>query len=125
MMLATDRHERLTALTELTRLAHVEAQAAERGEHEVARLIAEKMRDVVSVLGFDPLAYRPERDAPGLIINKRTLAMLRAMPGSTAALAQAAGVPTNHVRAYLLAYVERGEVVTRREGKSTRWEVAA
>jgi hypothetical protein len=83
------------------------------------------MREVVSLLGFDPLDYSPERDITSLVINARAQAMMRALPGTTSDLARAAGVRPNFVRAYLLPYVNRGEIVARKTKKTTYWEMAS
>lgn len=119
-MIAVTRQERLHTLDELLRWAKVEAEAAERGEHQVAKQAGRKMREVVQCLGFDPLDYEPARDAVGQIVSARVSKMLNAMPGTSRELADAAGLHrADDVRAYLAAYVERGEVIAERRARTT------
>lgn len=117
-MIAVTRSERLHTLGELVRWANVECEATERGEHGVAKEAGRKMREVVQCLGFDPLDYEPERDAVGQIVSARVGKMLNAMPGTSRELAEAAGLQRpDDVRAYLAAYVERGEVIAERRDR--------
>lgn len=130
---AVDRYERLNALAELVRWEQTAAEAEARGERAVERAARKQARDVVDVLGFDPLAYVPDRSmseaakedsALGRTIAKRTQKMLRRVPGTTSDLAEAAGIAPANVRAYLRAYLENGEIVNRVEHRVTWWEEA-
>lgn len=119
-MIAVTRSERLHTLQELIRWAAVEAEARQRHEHAVAREAERKMREVVQCLGFDPLDYEPSRDAVQQIVSARVRKMLNAMPGTSRELADAAGLHrAEDVRAYLAAYVERGEVIAERRDRTT------
>lgn len=122
-MIAVESQERLHTLHELVSLAKVESQARERGDWAAAREAGKRMREVVSVLGFDPIRYEPGRDYPERLIAARTLRMLRRMPGTTAELAKAAGIQSNAVRQYLLAYILAGEVICKRKSGGMWWEV--
>lgn len=122
-MIAVERDERLHTLYELVTLAQVENAARQRGDHAAARDAGRRMREVVRVLGFDPVRYEPGRDAVERLINRRTLRMLQAMPGTTAQIAKAAGVPSNSVRQYLLAYINAGDVRCARRERGMWWEV--
>lgn len=123
-MLAAPRDERLNALAELVKWGNVEAEANERRERGVARKARERMDEIVSVLGFDPLEYEPERDAVAVIISKRARQMLAAIPGTTAHVAKAAGVPSADVRAYLWHFVLRGDITCEKKGQTLWWAVA-
>lgn len=129
--LAVDRYERLHALGELVRWEEAAAEADARGEAAVKRAARKRAREIVEVLGFDPLAYVPDRSfenasqensALGRTIAKRTQAMLRRVPGTTSELAEAAGIAPANVRAYLRSYLESGYIVNRTEGRVTWWE---
>ena len=129
--LAIDRGERLHALRELVRWSDAADEADARSERAVAKGAREKVREIVEVLGFDPLAYVPDRsmsdaateeNALGRVIARRTQAMLRRVPGTTSDLAEAAGIAPSSVRSYLRAYLENGELVNRAEQRVTWWE---
>ena len=129
--LALDRYERLHALRELVRWSDAADEAEARSERAVAKAARAKVREVVEVLGFDPLAYVPDRSmseaateesALGRVIAKRTQAMLRRVPGTTSDLAEAAGIAPSSVRSYLRAYLENGEIVMRVDHRVTWWE---
>lgn len=129
--LAVDRYERLNALRELVRWSDAADEAEARGERAIAKGARKKVAEVVEVLGFDPLAYVPDRsvsdaaseeNALGRVISRRTQAMLRRVPGTTSDLAEAAGVSPSNVRAYLRPYLENGELVNRAERRVTWWE---
>jgi len=122
-VIAVERDERLHTLGQLVRLAELERQARERGEHADAKRHGKQMREVVSLLGFDPIRYQPGRDMAERLISARTLKMLRAMPNTTALVAKAAGVPSNSVRQYMLAMLLAGEVRCTRRPGGMWWEV--
>lgn len=125
-MIAVERDERLHTLGQLVRLAELERTARERGDHADARAHGRRMREVVSVLGFDPIRYEPGRDNAARIIGGRTVRLLAAMPGTTGDVAKAAGVHGNAVRQYMLAMLLAGEVrCTRRPTGGMWWEVVA
>jgi hypothetical protein len=90
-VIAGPREERLNVLAELVRLGTVERAAQDRGDHTGAAAANERMREVVSLLGFDPLEYEPGRDAAALVINRRVRRMLDAMPATTTELGKVAG----------------------------------
>lgn len=124
-MIAGEREERLNVLAELVKWARIEREARERREHSVAREASRRMREVIGLLGFDPLEYQVGRDAASLLITRRCRRMLDAMPASTTDLAKAAGVPSRDVHAYLSGMVAKGDVVVHRKGRRTTWwEVA-
>lgn len=123
-MIAAPRDERLHALAELVRWAGVEAEATERREAALAKQARERMAEVIAVLGFDPLEYDAGRDAVSVIISKRSQQMLSALPGTTAHVAKAAGVGSQHVSSYLWAYVLRGEITCEKKGQTMWWAVA-
>jgi hypothetical protein len=123
-VIAVERDERLHTLYELVTLAQVENSARQRGDHTAAREAGKRMREVVAVLGFDPLRYEPGRDNAERLISRRTLRLLRRMPGTTAELAKAAGIQSNSVRAYLLWHLNAGDVRCSRTGKGVWWELA-
>lgn len=122
-MIAAPRDERLHALEELCKWARVHDEATERRERAVATAAKKRMADVVSVLGFDPLEYDAGRDAASVIISRRSQQMLAALPGTTAEIARAAGVGSQHVSAYLWAYVMRGEITCTKQGQTMVWAV--
>lgn len=123
-MIAVESYERLHTLRELVGLVEVEFAARERGDHAVATDAARRARQVVSVLGFDPIRYDPGRDDPARIIGARTLLLLQAMPGTSAQLSKAAGIRSNSVRQYLLPYLYAGEVTCRKQRPGGMlWEV--
>lgn len=122
-MIAAPRDERLHALGELVRWANVEAEATERRERHVAREARKRIDEIVNVLGFDPLEYDAGRDAVSVIISKRSRQMLAALPGTTAHVAKAAGVGSQHVSSYLWAYVLRGEITCEKKGQTMWWAV--
>jgi hypothetical protein len=122
-VIAVSYTERINAIGELVKWASIESQARDRQEHSVASAAGKRMREVVKILGFDPLTYEPGRDGAELLIRGRALRMLRAMPGPTADVAKAAGVPSSYVRQYLMAYVMSGEVRCERRGTAMWWEV--
>jgi hypothetical protein len=131
--LAVEPAERLRALRELVKWADVHEEAEARKERALVNSAARRMREVVGVLGFDPLAYIPERamqeamagdDALGRILSRRLEAMLRALPGTTNDLAVAAGIPARTVAQYVLPLYERGEITRTTDGRRTTWAVA-
>jgi len=123
-MIAGPREERLNVLAELVRLGTVERAAQDRGDHTGASAAKDRMHEVVSLLGFDPLEYEPGRDAAALVINRRVRRMLDAMPATTTELGKAAGIPTRDVPAYLAGLRNHGDVVCERIRNSTQWSVA-
>jgi hypothetical protein len=124
-VIAVERDERLHTLGQLVRLAELERNCRERGDHSDARAHGRRMREVVRVLGFDPIRYEPGRDMAERLIRARTLKMLRAMPGTTRDVSKAAGVPGNAVRQYMLAMLLAGEVRCTRRPGGMWWEVVA
>ena len=122
-MIAVERDERLHTLGQLVRLAELEREARDRGDHPEAKRHGKHMREVVTLLGFDPIRYEPGRDMAERLIRGRTLKMLRAMPGTTRDVATAAGVPGNAVRQYMLAMLLAGEVRCTRRPGGMWWEV--
>ena len=131
--LAVEPGERLRALRELVKWADVHEEAEARKERALVNSAARRMREVVGVLGFDPLAYIPERamqeamagdDALGRILSRRLEAMIRALPGTTNDLAVAAGIPARTVAQYVLPLYERGEITRTNDGRRTTWAVA-
>jgi hypothetical protein len=131
--LAIDRRERLHALGELVRWEKAAAEADARSERAIAKAARKRAREIVDVLGFDPLAYVPDRsvsdaasedNALGRIIAKRTQVMLRCIPATTSDLAAAANLSASSVRAYLRPYLESGAIVTRLHGRVTWWQEA-
>jgi hypothetical protein len=124
-VIAGPREERLNVLAELVRLGAFEREATDRGDHKAVSEAKTRMREVVSLLGFDPLEYEPGRDAAAKVINRRVQRMLDAMPATTSQLAKAAGVTTRDVPAYLCALINHGDVVCERVKNSTHWKVTA
>jgi hypothetical protein len=131
--LAIERRERLAALRELVKWADVQEQAEARRERALVNSAARRMREVVSVLGFDPLTYLPERsvadamegdDGLAVILSRRLEAIIRALPGTTNDLADAAGIPARYVSQYVLPLYERGEITRTTAGRRTWWAVA-
>jgi len=124
-VIAVERAERLHTLYQLVQLAQVENEARERGEHGLARQTAKRMREVVRVLGFDPLDYEPGRDNAAALIRSRTLRMIAAMPAFTADVARAGGIASKDVRQYMLAHILAGDVACERRDGGMWWEVVA
>ena len=124
-MIAGDREERLNVLTELVKWAKVEQEAKDRHQHKVAREAERRMRELIGLLGFDPIEYECERDAAALILSKRTREIIRHLPGSSDEVAQAAGVAPRDLHAYLRTYINRGEVACIKQGTVTYWQVTA
>lgn len=122
-MIAGPREERLNVLAELVKWAQVEAEAKARREHKLAREASERMREVVALLGFDPLEYDCGRDAASLLLSKRSREILKLMPGTTREIAQAAGIAPQDIHAYLRQFITRGEVRSTKQGTVTYWEV--
>ena len=131
--LAIERRERLNALRELVKWADVQEEAEVRRERALVHSAARRMREVVGVLGFDPLTYVPERsvadamegdDGLAVILSRRLEAILRALPGTSNDLADAAGIPARYVSQYVLPLYERGEITRTTEGRRTMWAVA-
>lgn len=131
--LAIERRERLNALRELVKWADVQEEAEVRRERALVHSAARRMREVVGVLGFDPLTYLPERsvaaamqgdDGLAVILSRRLEAIIRALPGTTNDLADAAGIPARYVSQYVLPLYERGEITRTTEGRRTIWAVA-
>lgn len=122
-MIAGDRDERLHTLAEIVRWGKVEAEATERGEHHVARAAADRMREAVALLGFDPLVYDCGRDAAAVLIRKRSRELLNLLPGTSLEIGRAAGISAGDLPAYMRPFVERGEVRCTRTGSATYWEV--
>lgn len=124
VVIAGPREERLNVLAELVRLGAVERAATDRGDYKAVREAKTRMREAVSLLGFDPLEYEPARDAAAVVINRRVRRMLDAMPAPTSELAKAAGITTRDVPAYLAALLNHGDVVSTRVKNVTHWQVA-
>ena len=122
-MIAGPREERLNVLTELVKWAHVEAEAKARREHKVAREASKRMRELVQLLGFDPLEYDCGRDAAALLLSKRSREILSHMPGTTRDIAKATGIEPHNLHAYLRQFITRGEVRSVKQGTVTYWEV--
>lgn len=122
-MIAGDREERLNVLRELVKWARIEHEAAERHEHSVAREARKRMRELVSLLGFDPLEYDCGRDGAALLLSRRSREILKHLPGSSREIAKATGVPPQNLHAYLREYITRGEVACSKQGTVTYWEV--
>lgn len=130
-MRAIDRGERVRVLKELIRWSEVVEEAEARSEPAAARAAKKRVAECVDLLGFDPCVYVPDRsiedagkadDALGVIIGRRQQALLRAIPGTTSELAEAANVRSSDVRGYLKSYLDRGDVACRIEGRVTYWE---
>lgn len=122
-MIAGPRDERLRVLSELVRWAHAEAKARELGEHELAVKASMRMREAVSILGFDPIEYDAGRDWSAQVVSKRIRKMLDAMPGTSTELAKAAGINPRDVWKYLTPLANRGEINATKVGHATHWEV--
>lgn len=110
-------------LCELVKWAQIERDARDRREHSVAREAGRRMREVVQVLGFDPLEYEIGRDAAGMILNRRSREIMRHIPGSSAEIAKATGLLQKDLHAYLRPFITRGEIRCVRDGRGYQWEV--
>lgn len=130
---AVERSERVRVLKELIRWSEVAEEAAARHEPKAERAAIERVEELVDLLGFDPLVYLPDRsveeivqekNALGAIVSRRQEAILRAIPGTTSELADAANIRAQDVRPYLKAYLDRGVITCRTEGRVTHWEVS-
>lgn len=129
---AVERAERLNVLRELVRWEDVQAEAIARRERGLANEAKRRARELVSVLGFDPLTYIPDRatframeeqDGLGRLVSRRLGLMLRALPATTNELAEVSGVHARNVGAYLLPLLERGEITRTVVGTRTTWAV--
>ena len=129
---AVERRERVNVLKELVRWSEVAEEAEARRERSTKRAAEKRVAELVQLLGFDPLLYLPDRsietaaagdDALAKVVTRRQQALLRAIPGRTAQLAESAGINPQDVRPYLRKFVESGDVVIRTEGKATIWEL--
>lgn len=130
---AIERAERVRVLKELIRWSEVVEEAEARSEPTTERAARKRVEELVELLGFDPLVYLPDRsvaeaareeNALGAIVSRRQRAILRAIPGTTSELAEAANIRSQDVRPYLKSYLDRGVVTCRMEGRVTHWEVA-
>jgi len=120
-----DREERLSVLAELVKWAERERLAADAGEHALAHLAQARMREAVSLLGFDPIEYDAGRDWAAVVVNRRIKKMLDAMPGTTTEIACAANIASRQVHTYLSPMVNRGEIRCTKRRTNSYWEVVA
>lgn len=130
---AVERAERVRVLKELVRWSEVVEEAEARSEPAAERAARKRVEELVELLGFDPLTYLPDRtveaasreeNALGAIVSRRQQAILRAIPGTTSELAEAANIRSQDVRPYMKAFLDRGVVTCRMDGRVTHWEVA-